>query len=337
MRGDFVKLVKKVLLEQKSDAEQEIRRKLPEIVKAAQKEYDEWDQDGDGYSEELGSGGICDRIQNQIGDILSGEGFDVIDGGQEGDDHAFLFATKNGESFSVDIHPSVYETGGGYSWKKKPGVIFKSEHVDIYPANYEDIYGEPYQEIEEEEDYRGEHSAPDSSNGKPLHDLTDIYPDDIYSYDAARLYGDEGGSARDRVSISIIQGAKGRPHKPVKIYRAVPKNMSTSEKIQNYELQKKYILKTGKTPKDADRPEMNSNQYFEYIYGEIEKLKELPPENESKITINSGDWVTINKEYAVDHGKSALNGKYKILSKTVKAKNLYTDGNSIHEFGFDAF
>ena len=56
---------------------------------------------------------------------------------------------------------------------------------------------------------------------------------------------------------------------------------------------------------------------------------------EKKITINPGDWVSINRQYAVDHGQAHVDGNYKILSKTVKAKELFTDGNSIHEWGYD--
>ena len=51
--------------------------------------------------------------------------------------------------------------------------------------------------------------------------------------------------------------------------------------------------------------------------------------------INKGDWVTISKEYAKDHGISNLNGKYKIISKSVAARDLFTDGNSIVEWGYD--
>lgn len=52
--------------------------------------------------------------------------------------------------------------------------------------------------------------------------------------------------------------------------------------------------------------------------------------------INPGDWVTINRKYAIDHGESNLGGKgnYKIISKKVTAKDIYTDGNSIHEWGY---
>jgi hypothetical protein len=54
-----------------------------------------------------------------------------------------------------------------------------------------------------------------------------------------------------------------------------------------------------------------------------------------KASINQGDWVTINRNYAKDHGESTLNGEYKIVSKTVDARDIYTDGNSIHEWGYD--
>lgn len=54
-----------------------------------------------------------------------------------------------------------------------------------------------------------------------------------------------------------------------------------------------------------------------------------------KIEINDGDWVTINRNYAKQHGEDNLDNKYIIRSKIVKASQLYTDGNSIHEFGYN--
>jgi hypothetical protein len=50
--------------------------------------------------------------------------------------------------------------------------------------------------------------------------------------------------------------------------------------------------------------------------------------------LNSGDWVTTSRQYAIDHGDSALGGDYKIVEKKVKASELATDGNSIHEWGW---
>ena len=49
--------------------------------------------------------------------------------------------------------------------------------------------------------------------------------------------------------------------------------------------------------------------------------------------INDGDWVTIDKKYAIQHGEHALNGEYKLLKTRVLARSLFTDGNSILEWG----
>jgi hypothetical protein len=51
--------------------------------------------------------------------------------------------------------------------------------------------------------------------------------------------------------------------------------------------------------------------------------------------INPGDWITTIKSYAVQHGEGALGGDYKIIEKTVPAGDLYTNGDSIFEFGYD--
>lgn len=59
----------------------------------------------------------------------------------------------------------------------------------------------------------------------------------------------------------------------------------------------------------------------------------VPLNVEAKII--PGDWITLSKEYADIHGRSSLNNKYKILSKKIPAREIYTDGNSIHEWGWD--
>lgn len=51
--------------------------------------------------------------------------------------------------------------------------------------------------------------------------------------------------------------------------------------------------------------------------------------------LNAGDWVTVNKQYARDHGEAALGGDFDIVEKKVKAKDIFTNGDSIHEFGYD--
>jgi predicted GNAT family acetyltransferase len=51
--------------------------------------------------------------------------------------------------------------------------------------------------------------------------------------------------------------------------------------------------------------------------------------------LNAGDWVTVNKQYAQDHGESALGGDFDIVERNVKASDIFTNGDSIHEFGYD--
>ena len=51
--------------------------------------------------------------------------------------------------------------------------------------------------------------------------------------------------------------------------------------------------------------------------------------------INAGDWVTLTKEYAQEHGQGPLKGDYKIIKKKVKASDIYTNADSIHEWGYD--
>lgn len=98
-------------------------RLRPRMVEAAQAVLDAWVQ-VDGVDEELGTGGACDRIAAAIADVVSEELGDVeeVMGGQDGDDHAFYIFFRDNESYMVDIPCSVYETGGGYTWRKREGV-----------------------------------------------------------------------------------------------------------------------------------------------------------------------------------------------------------------------
>lgn len=132
-------------------------------------------------------------------------------------------------------------------------------------------------------DYRMAHTAPNREFGAQLHDLSAIYPEDIYSSKAAHYYGGGGDAAwrqMDNNSVRIAQSFRGKPDADVTIYRAVPKD----EKIT---------------------------------------------------AINPGDWVTINKDYARTHGESNLPEGYKIISQKVKAKDIWTNADSVHEYGYD--
>lgn len=192
------------------------------------------------------------------------------------------------------------------------------------------------------ESYKGHHEAPDSGTGDPIYNVSQkIYPEDFYSYDGARLYG-SGLPKMDQFSVSIVQSLRNKPGARVTVYRAVPKLKSNSEKIKDYENQKRTILKTGRMPKkfDADfKPSGNSkvsSEYYSYISDRIENLKNSPeiPQKEEKLKINPGDWVTINRDYAKFHGDSWLKNGYTILSKIVRADELFTSGDSVQEWGY---
>jgi GNAT superfamily N-acetyltransferase len=188
--------------------------------------------------------------------------------------------------------------------------------------------------ILEQAAYRGEHTAPTNDGyAQPLSNLGGIFPDDIYSQDAARLYG-TGNEQQDRQAISIIQSARNKPNQSIKIYRAVPFVLSNADKIADIEKQKAEIQRRGyeRWAKKQENP-----LTYDQLNAELDRLKSLPEEAAVvKPQINDGDWVTISKQYAVEHGESALNGNYKIVTKTVPVKHLFTDGNSIQEWGYDS-
>jgi len=196
-----------------------------------------------------------------------------------------------------------------------------------------------------EEDYRGEHSAPETGFGAPLNDLSGIYPYDIYSIDGARLYGT--GESFDNFSISIIHQARNRPNLPIKIYRAVPlQNQELNKKIKDLQDIVSYHSSYGFFPVNnkiihefKDKYPIEQYSYDDQkasVYRELQiAISDLQSQKVSEIKINSGDWVTINREYAKKHGEDNLRNVYRIISKTVKAKDLYTDGGSIHEWGYN--
>lgn len=187
----------------------------------------------------------------------------------------------------------------------------------------------------EEEDYRGEHEAPGKDDGAPLWDVTKgAYPDDIYTMsvnDAARHYGhSEPG---DVPVMSIIKAYHNKPNKKIKIYRSVPEIKTLEEEIEELERYLKQILRRGRGPRGVTMSYDEISDRIDLLKvrlsrGEGERVKRIE-------AINRGDWVSIYRPYVVEHGESALGGKYVVLSKTVPASELYTDGNSIYEWGWD--
>ena len=207
-----------------------------------------------------------------------------------------------------------------------------------------------------EADYRGQHQAPaNDGESAPLYDVTmGVYPEDFYTGRASD-YG--AGELYDREAISIILSYRNRPKGSLKVYRAVPNvNADVDKKIDDLNIILSYYIRFGFYPMDdkisrgsyyleirdsltqaidhiEDYDESN-DAFKQLLYKEIDKLKDQK-QGMKGFKIQRGDWVTITKAYAVDHGRSNLNNKFKIVTKTVLAKHLWTDGNSIHEWGYD--
>lgn len=185
---------------------------------------------------------------------------------------------------------------------------------------------------ENDHEYRGEHTAPGKEDA-PLYDVTanGIYPADFYSNKGLHYYG--SGDPYDSPAFYLILACRNRPNKPVKIYRAVPTKPSPAKELAKLEKQMHEFMRRGVMPSDSYFS--NGAQWYEWAHKEKEKLAMLSEPTQEKMTINPGDWVAIDRKYAKDHGESVLNGNYKILSKTVPARELYTDGNSIREWGWN--
>ena len=104
-----------------------------DMASAAQAVVDEWEQDEDGWDEEFGSGGACDRVSEALAEVVARlDGVEIVDGGHDGDDHAWLIVYDHAEAYAVDVPPGVYEEGGGYSWRKIDGARIGPEDVAIW-------------------------------------------------------------------------------------------------------------------------------------------------------------------------------------------------------------
>lgn len=199
--------------------------------------------------------------------------------------------------------------------------------------------------IENIEDYKGEHSAPEKEGFEPMHNLNSMYPD-MYSNNALRYYG--GYGLDDASVINQIQLVHNKPNKPIKIYRAVPnfnkdidKEINDLTSIINYYNKFNFFPMKNKIVDGLrdkilnEQPSLSYDDIQKLVLDNIHiKIDELNNKKAKPIKINSGDQVTTSRLYAKQHGEDNLNNNYKILTKTVKASQLYTDGNSIFEQGY---
>lgn len=146
-----------------------ISKAAPRILKRVQEEYNAWqvptgEQDDyenekyepyfspDGY--EQTEGGLCHIFADIIVDEISKEGIEIYSVSSCHEQHVYtVFRINEGDMagvYQLDIPYSVYETGGGFSWKKIKDVEFNVDDFYIYkldsdPGNIKD-YVEDYEE-----------------------------------------------------------------------------------------------------------------------------------------------------------------------------------------------
>lgn len=228
------------------------------------------------------------------------------------------------------------------------------KNYDKYGSVYESIIIEEYNKIISEDDYKGWHKAPKRTDdvGSPLYDVREIFGKDIYDHSSKELAKYGSGHSYDQLLASMILSYKDKPNKTIKIYRAIPDfNKEYKDKIKDLKMILSYYNKfkfyppRNKYKKYADIVDQyeniikNENNNIEYnelkyiIYNRIvNEISEIDSKKQ-KYIIEKGDWVTIIKEYAIEHGKTQFDN-YIILSKTVKASEIFTEGY-MEEWGYD--
>ena len=126
-----------------------VRSLLLQLAQAAQQVYNAWEQNDDGYDEMYGGGGICHDIADAMCGILSSKGIECTTfSASIGEVHVWAIAKFAEGVYSIDIPPNVYETGGGYTWKKMRDITFTPNDINIdkitADPNEFDQYSEDY-------------------------------------------------------------------------------------------------------------------------------------------------------------------------------------------------
>jgi hypothetical protein len=221
-------------------------------------------------------------------DVLTGVPINTVQAIKESSTDDKVDWGKFAKSFAVNTAIDVLFGGlieGGIALKSGKKVKTVGDLANLTKAEADEVtevitkrFPKRKQLHSKDVNYRGLHTAPinDGFNA-PLHDLTKIYPEDVYSSKAANLYGHR--IPEDKKAAEIVQKFRNNPEAEVTVYRAVPEGASHK--------------------------------------------------------VNRGDWVTLTEAYAKIHGDSNLDENYKIIKNKVKAKDIYTNGDSIHEFGYD--
>lgn len=123
-----------------------------DLAQAAQEIYDDWQQDDDGYDEEVGHGGICHLIADaMLSAMWDSDISEVFTVSSDHEVHVYCVAQVQEGIALIDIPWSTYETGGGYTWTKINGIKFDENDLTIQiidgnPDNIKNYVEEYYEE-----------------------------------------------------------------------------------------------------------------------------------------------------------------------------------------------
>ena len=135
----------RLYLEARGQLYQRLMSLRPQLAAAAQKVYDAWEQDEEGMDDEYGGGGICHDIADAMVMVIDrsipGVEATQVDYEGTGEVHVPAIAILGDEACDIDSPPGTYETGGGYTWKKMPGVRFEPNDVWISPIDLDTARG----------------------------------------------------------------------------------------------------------------------------------------------------------------------------------------------------
>jgi len=124
-----------------NNLKQKIKSILPKLTKKAQEEYDRWDEEN---IDEYAGGGICHILADEFVDIFNQNNIDASSLSHPFKQHVYVvvFDTENKKAITVDLPEYVYETGGGFSWKKVEDVEIEPSDFIIEEVNWGDLFDE---------------------------------------------------------------------------------------------------------------------------------------------------------------------------------------------------
>lgn len=99
IRHPFRQLVESI---SRLKTEADVKALFPQLIQAAQAEYDRWQPDEDGFDEELGEGGICHLIADALVDVLNKHGVEATSVSSYHEVHVYAVLRLEGGIFMLD-------------------------------------------------------------------------------------------------------------------------------------------------------------------------------------------------------------------------------------------